>query len=206
MSVSNHDAATMDLTTSSLLADLPKLLCLAIALAGACFAAGTWWRRQRSSAIAGVQGQAAPTSSSKILYRDAPTVRVVDSQRVDRVRKIARLAKGECVDVLDRGHGPIPRLRITLNGLLTEGDAPAACIFVEYGGTVLSCGPLVQEVGHNEFVLPRTARDEPRTSVMYFHERGDSLDFMRIKLRAIDATSGTAELDVMQVSGHWPAT
>jgi hypothetical protein len=184
-------------------AALPKILVLAIALVGALLAVSTWWRRHRSSALIGMQ-RTARGGVGKIVYHDAPTVRVVDSQRVDRVRKIVRLAPGESVDILQDYGGPIPRFRITLKSILTDGDAPAARVFVEYGGTALSCGPLVQELGHNDFVLPRTARDDPRTSIVYFHERGDALDFMRIKLRSVEPPS-SAEIDVLQVSGIWPA-
>lgn len=196
----------MDPTASTLLADLPKILVLALALVGALVAASTWWRRHGSSALVGMQRNARVNANvGKIVYHDAPTVRVVDSQRVDRVRKILRLAPGEHVDVLENHGAPIPRFRVTLKHILTDGDAPAARLYVEYGGTTLSCGPLVQEMGHNDFILPRTAREDPRTSVIYFHERGDALDFMRIKVRGIEATTNSAEIDVMQVSGHWPA-
>lgn len=196
----------MDPMTPHVFSDLPKLLVLVIALVGGLFAASAWWRRHRSWPAIGMQrGARGGASPGKIIYHDAPTVRVVDSQRVDRIRKVVRLTEGEFVDVLEQRGTPIPRFRITLKTILTDGDAPAARIFVEYGGTALSCGPLVQELGHNDFVLPRTARDDPRTSVVYFHERGDSLDFMRIKLRAVDNASRSAEIDVMQVSGNWPA-
>ncbi len=83
-----------------------------------------------------------------------PTARIVDSQRVDRIRKIVRLTAGEFVDILENRGAPIPLFRVTLKHILTDGDAPAARIFVEYGGTALSCGPLVQELVHNDFVLP----------------------------------------------------
>lgn len=187
-------------------ADLPKLLVLAIALIGALYAGSLWWRRHRSSAFIGMQRMSrSAADAGKIVYHDAPTVRIVDSQRVDRVRKVVRLTAGEFVDILEHQGGPIPRFRVSLKRILTDGDAPAARIFVEYGGTALSCGPLVQELGHNDFVLPRTARDDPRTSVIYFHERGDALDFMRIKLRAVEPETNSAEIDVMHVSGNWPA-
>jgi hypothetical protein len=195
----------MDSIPPSLLDELPRILVLAIALVGALLAATTWWRRHRPSAFAGVQRTARLASDpGKIVYQDAPTVRVVDAQRVDRVRKIVRVTAGAFVDILPNRSGPMPRFRITLKHILTDGDAPAARIFVEYGGTALSCGPLVQEVGHNDFVLPRTARDDPRTSIVHFHERGDALDFMRIKLRAIEPATDSAEIDVLQVSGNWP--
>lgn len=190
---------------SPYVADLPKLLALALALVGVLYAGTIWWRRHRSSALLGMlRSGRASGGVGKIVYHDAPTVRIVDSQRMDRVRKIVRLAVGEFVDVLEDHGAPIPRFRITLKRILTDGDAPAARILVEYGGTALSCGPLVQELGHNDFVLPRTERDDPRTSVVHFHERGDVLDFMRIKLRAVEQETNSAEIDVMQISGRWP--
>ncbi|HEY8537440.1 MAG TPA: hypothetical protein VIL28_01155 [Steroidobacteraceae bacterium] len=199
----------MDSLPTDLTAELPKLLGLAIAFVGALLAVTTWWRRHRSSTVFGMERSSRPAVAGGIVYHDAPTVRVIDtprtdSQRVDRVRKIVRVTVGEFVDILPHEAGPVARFRITLKNLLTDGDAPAARIVVEYGGTTLSCGPLVQELGHNDFVLPRTSRDDPRTSVVYFHERGDTLDFMRIKLRNIYPDSQTAEIDVMQVCGNWP--
>jgi hypothetical protein len=193
----------MDPTTPNLLIDLPKLLCLGIALVGGLFAATTWWRRYRAAAMAGMQRNAR-ASLGKIIYQEAPTVRVVDSQRVDRIRKIVRLTPNESVDILENRGSPIPRFRLTLKEVL-KGETPAVRIVVEYGGTPLSCGPLVKELGRNEFLLPRVAREEPRSAILHFHERGDALDFMRIKLRGVDAETGVAEIDVMQVSGNWPA-
>ena len=64
-----------------------------------------------------------------------------------------------------------------------------AHIAVEFGGAAVSCGPLVEEVAFNEFVLPRASRDEPRNSVYHYTESGDALEFMRIKLRAVDAAA-----------------
>lgn len=183
--------------------DLPRLLCLLIALAGGLLAAASYIRRQRHATIAGMQRQVPVQSPGKIIYHDAPTVRVAESQRVDRMRKLARLAPGEYVDVLENRGSPVPRFRVTLKGIGQRDAVPTAHIVVSFGGTQISCGPLVQELGNNEFVLPRAARDEPRSAVFHYHERGDTLDFMRIKVRAIDPDGGAAEIDVMQVSGHW---
>lgn len=191
----------MDPTTPTLLLDLPKLLCLVIALVGGLFAATSWWRRHRPSAV-GMQRNAADLG--KIIYQDAPTVRVVDSQRVDRIRKIVRLTPNETVDILESRGSPVPRFRLTLKEILQD-TTPTVRLLVEYGGTPLSCGPLVKELGHNEFLLPRTGREEHRSAILHFHERGDALDFMRIKLRGVDSAANVAEIDVMQVSGNWPA-
>jgi hypothetical protein len=52
--------------------------------------------------------------------------------------------------------------------------------------------------------MPPAQRDEPRSCVFHYYENGSSLDFMRIKVRALDPASHAAELDVMQVASHWP--
>ncbi|MGH8174695.1 MAG: hypothetical protein ACREV5_00355 [Steroidobacter sp.] len=183
--------------------DFLPLLSLTVAITAALIAAASYRRRNhRPTTESSMPRAAAP---AKIIYRDAPTVRVVDSQRVDRLRKVARLAPGEYVDVVETRTGLPPRFRITLKRIVACDESAVAHIAVEFGGTAVSCGPLVEEIGFNEFVLPRAARDEPRNAVSHYQERGDALDFMRIKLRGIDAAAGWADLDVMQVSGHWPA-
>jgi hypothetical protein len=181
--------------------ELPLLLWLAVAITAALIAAVTYRHRQRAAEVATLQ-RAAAVLPGKIIYHDAPTVRVVDPQRVDRRRKIVRLTVGEHVDVLETAEGLEPRFRLTLKSVSRMADA--AHIAVAFGGTRVSCGPLVQEQSANEFIVPRALRDEPRSSVFHYHERGTALDFMRVKVRSLDAAAGTAELDVMQISAHWP--
>lgn len=160
-----------------------------------------YWRRQHMPATA-ARTPARP--SAPIAYRDSPTVRVADAQRVDRTRKLVRLRAGESVDLLPSVVGLPPRFRITCKNIVDGSDLEAADIVVEFSGAQLSCGPLVHETAFNEFVIPRATRDEHRSSVFYYHERGDSLEFMRIKLKSADLAGGQIELDVMQVHGHWP--
>ena len=163
--------------------------------------AALYWRRQHAH-VSPARAAAAP---GHIVYRDAPTVRVSDSQRVDRTRKIVRVNAGESVDVLATPAGLPPRFRITAKSIVTDSDLEAAHLIVEFGGTQLSCGPLVHETACNEYVLPRATRDEHRSSIFYYHERGDSLEFMRIKLKSAESSTGRVELDVMQLHGHWPS-
>jgi hypothetical protein len=181
------------------LAHLPLMVCLAVVAAAGLIAAISYLQRQRAADELTLQRVAAP---GKIIYSEAPTVRVADSQRVDRRRKIVRLAAGEHVDILETPEGLDPRFRITLKSVVRMADA--AHIAIQFGGTRVSCGPLVQEKSTNEFIVPRTLGDEPRSAICHFYEQGSSLDFMRIKVRSLDAAAGTAELDVMQVSAHWP--
>lgn len=203
MDTPERECTEMDSTSLIYFSSIPQLLCLAVAVAAASIAAGSYWRRNRYSTLSAVRGGMA---RGKIIYHDTPTVRVVDSQRVDRMRKVVRLAIGEHIDILETRAGLSPRFRLTLKALVKHADADAAQLTVEFGGTRISCGPAVDETGFNEFVVPRAARDEPRSSIFHYHENGDSLDFMRIKVRSMDSAEGIAEIDVMQVSGHWPAS
>jgi hypothetical protein len=180
--------------------DVAQQLWLAVGLLTAFVVAALYWRRQHAP-VAPARATAAP---GPIVYRDAPTVRVTDSQRVDRTRKLVRVTAGEFVDVLAAVAGLPPRFRITVKNIVAGSDLEAAHIGVEFGGTQLSCGPLVHETACNEFVLPRATRDEHRSSIFFYHERGDSLEFMRIKLKSADLSTGLVELDVMQLHGHWP--
>ncbi len=191
---------------STLLNDTPRLVGVGVAVMGVLVAIGAYLRRERPRSVA-----ARPPARPKgIVYGDSPTIRMVDRQRIDRLRKVVRLAPGEHIDVLDNPGGthlPLgPRFRITLKRVVRVDDGTAlAQIAVEFGGAAVSCGPLVEETAFNEFVLPRASRDESRNCVFHYHESGDVLDFMRIKLRGIDMDQDIAEIDVMQVSGHWPA-
>lgn len=173
---------------------------LVIAFAAGVVAAAAYWRQRASLIAVSRQGVAAPT----IIYNDTPTVRVVDSQRVDRLRKVVLLTSGSQVDILEAAANTPQRFRVALKAVVERDELAAAHIAVEFRGTHLSCGPLVEEVARNEFVLPRSQRDEPRSSVFHYQERGDALDFMRIKVRSIDPLAKTAEIDVMHVQGHWP--
>jgi hypothetical protein len=192
----------MELISSLLNPHVQSALCLAVGIAAAGVAGTSWFRRQRPSVASGP----ATTPPAGIIYRDVPTVRVVESQRVDRMRKIARLTVGEHIDLLDTPAGMNPRFRVRLKEIAQRGDGYAAHIAVSFNGIQLSCGPLVKETGFNEFIVPRAGRDEHRCSVFHYRESGDSLDFMRIRVRSADAARGTAELDMMHVLGHWPAS
>lgn len=191
----------MDSTGAAYFPNLFSLLLLAAAVTAALVAAGMYWRRHRPT-IASPAPRSAP---GKITYRDAPTVRIVDSQRVDRRRKRVRLAPGEFVDVVETRAGLPPRFRITLQRIVECEGGAVAQIAVEFSETMVSCGPLVEETGFNQFVLARAGRDEPRNSVFHYQESGDILDFMRIKLHAVEAAANWAEIDVLQVSGRWSA-
>ena len=181
---------------------LLQQLWLAVGLMAAFIAAGAlYWRRQHMPATAA----RAPAHPGPIVYRDSPTVRIADSQRVDRTRKVVTLRVGETLDVLPTAAALPPRFRITCKSIVDGSDLEAAHIVVEFSGAQLSCGPLVHETAFNEFVSPRASRDEHRSSVFYYYESCDSIEFMRMKLKSADPGKGRIELDIMQMHGHWPS-
>lgn len=160
-----------------------------------------YWRRQHMPATA---SRTAARPPAPIVYRDTPTVRVADAQGVDRTRKVVKIGVGRSLDLLPVAPGLPPRFRISVKSIIDGSDLEAAHISVEFSGVQLGCGPLVDETGFNQFVIPRATRDEHRSSIFYYHERGESLEFMRIRLKSADLASRQIELDVMQLHGHWP--
>lgn len=195
------DERDMDSIGSDYFSNLGSLLSFAGSIVAAFVAAALYWRGRQPPVASGAR---AP-SPGQIVYRDAPTVRVMDAQRVDRRRKLVKLSPGEFVDIVETSARLPPRFRIVLKRVVDCEGGAVAHIGVQFAGAAVSCGPLVEEIGFNEFVLPRASRDDPRNCVYHYQESGDALDFMRIKLRATDPAANWAEIDVLQVSGHWPS-
>jgi hypothetical protein len=178
--------------------DFSYLLFLGVAVIAGFLGASLIMKRAATPAPA-----KSPISVGKIVYQDAPTVRVVDSQRVDRLRKVVRLKVGEQADIIETPNGQRPRLRVTIRSI--EPNPECVEIAVEFGDKTVSCGPAVREVGTNLFSMPRTGRDEPRSSVFHYQETGDALELMRLKIRNIDPAEQTAEVDALYVNGRWPS-
>ncbi len=169
---------------------------LAIGLIGVCF-----YRRGRTSVPV---ENTRPAPVPKLAYSDAPTVRVLDSQHFDRLRKPVHLSPGQHVDIVPAHPVVGPRFRITLHAIATHNGSEAAHLGVVYAGVQVSCGALAKELGYNDFLVPRGSRDESRTAVFHFQETTHTLEFMRIKVSAIDPASESVELEVTQMRGRWP--
>lgn len=180
--------------------ELPQLIWFAVALGAALVGVGIY-RRWRPS-VHVQRPRSAPSVS--VTYSDAPTVRVLDSQHFDRLRKPVHLTPGEHVDILPAHPIIGPRFRIRLNGISGHGANEAAHITVVYAGVQVSCGPLAKELDFNEFLVPRASRDESRSTVFHYRESSHALEFMRLKVSAIDRSTKTVEIEVVQMRGRWP--
>jgi hypothetical protein len=180
-----------------------------IAAAAALWAVFRRWRRTRSSPTLDLV--AAPSAPQPVVARgDTPTIRLGDSQRIDRLHKVISLQAGEYVDLLDLTFDQIPRLRITfINVERVEGDeqhpAPRDCarIHLELGGAIAGCGALVKEVAVNQFLVPRATQDEHRCSILHFHGKDDLVNFLRVKVLNLDSERQSVDVDVLHVSGQW---
>lgn len=177
------------------------LTCLGLVLALASVSVGYLiFRRARSTQTV------EPPAPVKIVYRDAPTVRVSDSQHFDRLRKVLNLTAGEEVDILHSHPVVGPRFRVILHGIVMHGASDAAHLSVVFHGQQVSCGPLGRELGYNEFYIPRAGRDESRSAIFHYTDSDNALDLMRIKVNSIDVSRGTAQIEVMQMKGNWPGS
>jgi hypothetical protein len=179
--------------------DVSYLVFLGVAVIAGFLGASLIMKRTATAAAA-AKG---PAPAGKIVYQDAPTVRVVDSQRVDRLRKVVRLKAGEQADIIDTPNGLRPRLRVSIRSI--DSTPEAVHLTVEFGDKTVSCGPAVSELNPNEFSMPKAGRDEPRSSVFHYHESGDALELMRLKIRNIDLADQSAEVDALYVNGRWPS-
>ena len=151
-----------------------------------------------------------PVTAPVVARGDTPTIRLGESQRIDRLHKILSLKSGEHHDLLDLTFDGIPRLRISLaNVERTAADEKfptardCARIHLELGGAIAGCGALVKEVAINQFWVPQATQDEQRSSILHFHGKDDIVNFLRIKVLRLDVEQSTAEIDVLHVSGHW---
>jgi hypothetical protein len=182
------------------IAELPQAILLAAAFAIGLISA-SFYRRARPSVPA---EPARPAPVAKVAYSDAPTVRVLDSQHFDRLHKPVHLAAGQHIDIVPTHPVVGPRFRITLHEIATHEGHDAAHVSIVYAGVQLSCGPRTKELDYNEFLMPVGSRDESRSSIFHFQETTHTLEFLRIKVNAIDPTAKTAELEVTQMRGKWP--
>jgi hypothetical protein len=181
--------------------DYTRLIWFAIVCAVALIGLSVY-RRNRSS----LEPNEKPATVGSIVYNDAPTVRVTDSQHFDRLRKVVRLSAGQHTDIVQSHPIVGPRFRITFHGLVMHGASESAHVSIVFHGNQVSCGPLAREVNYNEFYLPRAAREESRSALFYYNESGNALEFMRIKVNDIDTEKKTAEIEAMQMRGNWPGS
>jgi hypothetical protein len=178
-------------------ASWPVLLAVALILLGVWLGARARNTRMgSSSANLHVDPSYAPTT---LVHDDAPTIRVIDSKRVDRLHRVLTLTVNQSVDLLDLTFDRIPRLRLSFAGF----DQEYARVAIELGGAIAGCGSLVKEVSPNHFLVPRATQEEQRASILYFHGKGEAVSFLRVKVTDLYPERNAIDVDVLHVCGQW---
>ncbi len=145
------------------------------------------------------------TRTTKLVYTDAPTVRLSDTQRIDRLQRVVSLKAGQHADLKDLTFGRLSQLRVELTGIEQESGEDFAHVRIELGGAAATCGAAVQELSQNDFLIPRAGKDDQRSSVLYFCGKNDAVSFLQVKVRLLDAVEQSAAIDVLHVRGRWAA-
>jgi hypothetical protein len=145
------------------------------------------------------------SGATGIKYTDAPTVRLTDTQRIDRLHRLVSLKTGEHADLLDLTFGRLPRLSVALAGIEHESGQDFAHIQIELGGAAAGCGAGVKELEQNHFLVPRALPDDQRCSILYFCGKPDAVSFLQIKVKRLDPVEQSAAIDVLHVRGRWAA-
>lgn len=179
-----------------------------LACAVALIVAG--WRLKHRRIDVSLADDAPAPAAPVVAKGDTPTIRLGESQRIDRLHKIISLKSGEHEDLLDLTFDGIPRLRIELIGIehvdadeRVPNGRDCARIHLELGGAIAGCGTYVKEAAVNRFLVPQAAQDEQRYSILHFHGKDNVVNFLRIKVLRLNAEHGTADIDVLHVSGQW---
>jgi len=176
-----------------------------ILAAAALVLAGVWLGRNARNGHAGFHASTAGRKSAQVdsmpafAASDAPTIRVGDAHRVDRLHRELTLKSGQHTDLLDRTFDGVPRLRI---GFIQFEDQFAR-IHVELGGAVAGSGSLVKEVAPNQFLVPRATDDEQHASILHFQGGNELINILRIKVTQMRPEQHSIDLDVLHVCGNW---
>lgn len=177
-----------------------------ILTAAALVLAGVWLGRSARNGHASFHPSTGPNQADSesppaFAAADAPTIRLSDSHRVDRLHRALTLNAGQHVDLLDKTFDGVPRLRI---GFIQFEDQFAR-IHIELGGAVAGSGSLVKQVAPNQFLVPRATDDEQRSSILHFQGGSDLINILRIKVTRMRPEQHSIDLDVLHVCGNWSA-
>jgi len=129
-------------------------------------------------------------------------VDLTDTQRIDQLHRRLSLKAGEHADLKDLTFGRLAKFHIVLAGIEHASGRDFARIKIELGGATADCGPSVQEVGPNEFLVPRAGVQAQNCSIHYMLGRADAVSYLQIQVPQVDPVNLSASIDVMHVRGR----
>jgi hypothetical protein len=133
------------------------------------------------------------------------TMRLSDTQRIDRLHRVVTLTVGQKADLADLSFGRLPKLIVSFGGVEQARGQDFARVKIELGGATADCGTAVKEVADNDFLLPRALPDDQRCAIHYMCGTGDAVSFLQIKVQKIDPVARSAAIDVLHLRGRQAA-
>lgn len=143
----------------------------------------------------------APAKSAKPNGKEGK-MDLTDTQRIDQLHRRLSLKAGEQADLKDLSFGRLTKFHIVLAGIEHASGRDFARIKVELGGATADCGPSVQEIGENEFLVPRAGVQAQNCSIHYMCGRADAVSYLQIQVPQVDPVNCTASIDVLHVRGR----
>lgn len=133
---------------------------------------------------------------------EKPAVNLTDTQRIDQLHRRLSLKAGERADLKDLTFGRLAKFNIVLAGIEHASGRDFAHIKVELGGATADCGSAVQEIGENDFLVPRAMLPGQQCSIHYMCGRADAVSYLQVQVPQINPVDGSAAIDVLHVRGR----
>jgi len=158
------------------------------------------WRVRTTKPRSGSGGAAG--NAKKFAEQHMSTIPLTDTQRIDRLQRVVTLKAGENADLSDLTFGRLSKFRIAFAGIEHAKGQEFAHLKLELGGATAGCGASVEEIGDNDFLVPREMGDDQRSSITYMSGRADAVSYLQVKVKKIDIVEGSAAIDVLHVRGR----
>jgi hypothetical protein len=161
-------------------------------------------RRAGAERTTGAQANKSAGSNGSTLRtrKERAPVDLTDTQRIDHLHRSVSLQVGEHADLKELTFGRLPKLRVAFAGVEHSSGQEFAHIKVELGGATADCGKSVQELGENDFLVPRTANGDQHSSIHYTCGKSDAVSFLQVKVLQFDAAKKSVSIDVLHVRGR----
>jgi hypothetical protein len=146
--------------------------------------------------------RAEPNAPTTRNWKERPPVNLTDTQRIDHLHRHLSLKAGEHADLKELTFGRLPRLHIAFAGVENSSGQDYAHIKIELGGATADCGNFVQELGENDFLVPRGTQGDQHCSIHYTCGKSDAVSFLKVNVSQFDAAKQSASIDVLHVRGR----
>jgi hypothetical protein len=164
-----------------------------------------YWRKQAARRLIEVEAlsHVEPNVPKARKWKEKPPVDLTDTQRIDHLHRHLSLKAGEHADLKELTFGRLAKFRVAFAGIEHTAGRDFAHLKVELGGATADCGKSVQEVGDNDFLVPRAGQGEQQhCSIHYTCGQKDAVSYLQVKVLQLDAAKQSASIEVLHVRGR----